>query len=133
MKRIAKISLFALVLVILAGLATLTPGFRPPGPLQPVAHAADDPNTLTLDVALDFRTFTNTGLSPRGAVALGYGKVFPEGPFPEFRGMIPRSPSTESRRLGTGLYERLTGLHTRRDSLRGIAQHPSPGAPCTSS
>jgi hypothetical protein len=110
MKRIAKISLFALVLVILVGLVGLTPGLRPPAPLQPVAHAADDPNTLTLDVALDFRTFTNTGLSPRGAVALGYGKVFPGGTLSGISGNDPTQPVKGVAPIGDWVLRTVDGI-----------------------
>jgi hypothetical protein len=110
MKRIAKISLFALILVMLAGLASLTPGFRPPSPLQSVAHAAGDPNTLTLDVALDFRTFTNTGLSPRGAVALGYGKVFPGGTLSGISGNDPTQPVNGVAPIGDWVLRTVDGI-----------------------
>src|SRR5262249_48167819 len=93
MKRIMKVTLFALGLVLLAGLAGVEHGgFKPLAELQPVTHAADDPNTLTLDVALDFRTFTSTELSPRGAVFLGYGKVFPGGTLSGISGNDPTEP-----------------------------------------
>jgi hypothetical protein len=80
MERITKITLFALGLVVLLGLAGIAPGFPP---LALVVQAATE-ETLTLDVAIDCRTFNfNRGISPdqvvRGASFIANGKIFRAG------------------------------------------------------
>lgn len=75
MKHITKVTLSALTLVLMAGLAGLWPGFRP-AELLATAHA--DAGALSFDVACDCRTgspgfFTGT----RGDVFIVNGKIFP--------------------------------------------------------
>lgn len=109
MKRIVKVTLFALGFVLLAGLAGVERGgFKPLAELQPVAHAADDPNTLTLDFALDFRTFKpSTG---RGTVALGYGKVFPGGTLSGISGNDPTQPVNGVAPIGDWVLRTVDGI-----------------------
>ena len=71
MKRIAKITLFALSLAGLAGLAVLG--------LPDVVKAANE-NILTFDVACDCRT--GTGGPNRGDPFIISGKIFPAGTLP---------------------------------------------------
>jgi hypothetical protein len=79
MKRITKIALFTVGLV-LAGLASVVPGFRPLAKLQAVVQADDDPNTLSFDVACDCRTGSPGFFAgSRGDVFIVNGKIFPAG------------------------------------------------------
>jgi len=82
MKAIKKITLFALGLAILAGLAGLAPGFKPLPALDTLVEAASE-NVRIFDVACDCRTgspgfFTGT----RGDVFIVNGKIFPAGTLP---------------------------------------------------
>src|SRR2546425_2845491 len=82
MRSISKLKLFALGLVILAGLAGVGPGFKPLHDLEALAEAASD-DILTFDVACDCRTgspgfFAGT----RGAPFIINGKIFPAGTLP---------------------------------------------------
>ncbi|HUS05041.1 MAG TPA: hypothetical protein VMZ52_02005 [Bryobacteraceae bacterium] len=77
MKRITKISLFAIGLVVLVGLTGIVPGFPSLAP----AVQADTEETLTLDVAIDCRTFNfNRGISEdqfvRGDSFIANGTIF---------------------------------------------------------
>ena len=83
MKRITKITLFALGLVVLGGLPGIVPGFLPPAPAQTVAQAATD-TTITLDLAWDCRTFNylrgvTLPQEVRGDSYIFNGKLFPVG------------------------------------------------------
>ena len=79
MKRITKITVLALALVLLAGLAGVVPGFRPLAEFQPTVQAAPH-HVLRLDVAADCRTFV-TGPN-RGDISFLNGKIFPGGTLP---------------------------------------------------
>src|SRR5262245_53625557 len=79
MKRITKITLLASGVVLLAGLAGLAPRFRPLIELNAVAQAAQ-PDVLTLDLAVDCRTFVSG--PNRGDVFIINGKLFPGGTLP---------------------------------------------------
>jgi hypothetical protein len=76
MKRIKRVSLLAIGLSILGGLAGVVPGFRPLAELQ----AANDDNNIAYDVACDCRT----GVSGpnRGDPFIIQGKIFPVGTLP---------------------------------------------------
>src|SRR5229473_188840 len=86
MKRIMKISLFALGSVLLVGLPGFVPGFPSLSGLQAVAQAATE-TTINLDVACDCRTFKfNRGIpfdqAVQGDGFLTKGKIFPAGTLP---------------------------------------------------
>ena len=73
MKRIAKITLFALGLAGLASVAVLV--------LPDVMKAANE-NTLTFDVACDCRTGATLDGGVRGSPFIIQGKIFPAGTLP---------------------------------------------------
>jgi hypothetical protein len=79
MKRIIMITLFALSLVVLAGLAAVAPRFRPLAEFQGVVRAAGGA-VLTFDLAADCRTFV--GGPNRDDPFMINGKVFPAGTLP---------------------------------------------------
>src|SRR5881392_263037 len=82
MKRIGKVKLFALGLVILAGLAGVGPGFKPLHDLEALAEAASD-DILTFDVACDCRTGSPGFFAGnRGDPFIVNGKIFPAGTLP---------------------------------------------------
>jgi hypothetical protein len=82
MKHLTKITLLASVLVLLAGLAGVVPGFRPLAELLASAQAAGD-DILTFDVACDCRTGSPGFFAGvRGDVFLVNGKIFPAGTLP---------------------------------------------------
>jgi hypothetical protein len=73
MKRIKRVSLLAIGLSILGGLAGVVPGFRPLAELL----AANDDNNIAYDVACDCRT---GAFGPnRGDPFIIQGKIFPIG------------------------------------------------------
>src|SRR5437660_9056582 len=74
-----KITVFALGLVIFAGLAGVAPGFRSLADLETLVEAASD-NILTFDVACDCRT--GVAGPNRGDVFIIQGKMFPAGTLP---------------------------------------------------
>src|SRR2546422_9965697 len=82
MKRMGKVTLFALGLVILAGLAGIAPGFKPLPELEMLVEAASD-NIRVFDIACDCRTgspgFFTGG---RGDEFIINGKIFPAGTLP---------------------------------------------------
>ena len=82
MKRMGKVTLFALGLVILAGLASIAPGFNPLPELEMLVEAASD-NIRVFDIACDCRTgspgFFTGG---RGDEFIINGKIFPAGTLP---------------------------------------------------
>jgi hypothetical protein len=77
MKRIMKVTLFALALVFLAGLAGVAPSLRPVARLQAQTTPGQ---VLTLDVAIDCRTVV-AGPN-RGDLFVINGKIFPGGTLP---------------------------------------------------
>jgi hypothetical protein len=80
MKHLTKITLLASVLVLLAGLAGVVPGFRPLAELLASAQAAGD-DILTFDVACDCRTGSPGFFAGvRGDVFLVNGRYFLPGP-----------------------------------------------------
>jgi hypothetical protein len=82
MKHITKITLVALALVLLAGLAGVVPGFRPLAELLAGVQAAGD-DVLTFDVACDCRTGSPGFFAGnRGDVFIVNGKIFPAGTLP---------------------------------------------------
>jgi hypothetical protein len=82
MKRITKITLFAVGLAVLVSLVGVVPGLRPLAELQASARAATDDadDVLTFDAAADCRTFAG-GLN-RGDAIIINGKIFPAGTLP---------------------------------------------------
>jgi len=83
MKPLTKISVFALGLILLAGLAGVAPGFRPLAELQAVAQAAGDPHSLIFDVACDCRMGSPAFFGGnRGDAWIISGKIFPAGTLP---------------------------------------------------
>jgi hypothetical protein len=82
MKRITKITLFAIGLTILVSLAGVAPGFRPLAELLATAQADTD-NIITFDVACDCRTGSPGFFAgKRGDVFIVNGKIFPAGTLP---------------------------------------------------
>ena len=74
MNRIAKMSLFVLALIGLAGLAVFG--------LPPIAKANDDSNTSSFDVACDCRTGSTLDGGVRASPFMIQGKIFPAGTLP---------------------------------------------------
>lgn len=79
MKRVSRISVFALALAVVLGLAIVMPGFKPLVELQGVVNAANE-NILSFDVACDCRTFVSG--PNRGEPFIVNGKIFPAGTLP---------------------------------------------------
>jgi hypothetical protein len=83
MKHISKIALSVLAAVLLAGLASVVPGFRPPAELRAAAQTISTGNVhnvFTVDLAVDCRTVV-TGPN-RGDLFIINGKIFPAGTLP---------------------------------------------------
>ena len=78
MKAARKITLFALGLVILAGLAGVAPAFNPLPELETLAEAASE--NIRFDIACDCRT--GVAGPNRGDVFIIQGKIFPAGTLP---------------------------------------------------
>ena len=115
MKRITKITLFAVGLTILVSLAGVAPGFRPLAELQEKAQAATD-NAVTYDVACDCRTGVNLDGGGRAAPFMIEGKMFPAGTLPS--GMATNDPTLS-----------VNGVASIGDWLcRGQTTFPSPPA-----
>jgi len=82
MQRVTKISLFALALAGLMGLAIVG---------LPAVLSAEDSNTVSFDVACDCRTGATLDGGVRGAPFLIQGKIFPAGTLPS--GMASNDPT----------------------------------------
>ena len=134
MKRMGKVTLFALGLVILAGLAGVAPGFNPLPELETLVEAASD-NIRVFDIACDCRTgspgFFTGG---RGDVFIVNGKIFPAGTLPSGTATNdPTQPVNGVARSAIGCAAGKSLNHFRLLSPRPTHRCPSSSTPSTSS